>query len=141
MVKENALGEFLRARRAQVRPADLGLPAGGSRRVAGLRREEVALLAGVSTDYYVRLEQGRERNPSAQFVDALARGLVLDDDAVAHLHRLARPEPVRRMWQAHSSGKVDEQYRLWGVLMFQSWLEAAGGEQAGEQQLAVAEVS
>jgi asparagine synthase (glutamine-hydrolysing) len=52
-----------------------------------------------------------------------------------------RPEPVRRMWQAHSSGKVDEQYRLWGVLMFQSWLEAAGGEQAGEQQLAVAEVS
>ncbi len=96
MARENTLGEFLRARRQQVGPEDLGLPAGGSRRVAGLRREEVALLAGVSTDYYIRLEQGRERNPSAQVVDALARGLALDDDAVAHLHRLARPAPVRR---------------------------------------------
>ncbi|GHG08402.1 MULTISPECIES: helix-turn-helix transcriptional regulator [Amycolatopsis] len=96
MAAENSLGEFLRARRAQVGPEELGLPAGGSRRVAGLRREEVALLAGVSTDYYVRLEQGRERNPSAQVVDALARGLALDEDAAAHLHRLARPEPVRR---------------------------------------------
>src|SRR4051794_34156366 len=96
MVRENALGEFLRARREQVGPEELGLPAGGSRRVAGLRREEIALLAGVSTDYYVRLEQGRERNPSAQVVDALARGLALDDDAVAHLHRLARPAPKAR---------------------------------------------
>ncbi|WP_370965147.1 helix-turn-helix transcriptional regulator [Amycolatopsis sp. cg9] len=96
MPAENALGEFLRARREQVGPADLGLPAGGPRRVAGLRREEVAVLAGVSTDYYVRLEQGRERNPSAQVVDALAHGLALDEDATAHLHRLARPGPRRR---------------------------------------------
>ncbi|MEV6445023.1 helix-turn-helix transcriptional regulator [Amycolatopsis sp. NPDC051716] len=96
MVKDNTLGEFLRARREQVGPEELGLPPGGSRRVAGLRREEVALLAGVSTDYYVRLEQGRERNPSAQVVDALARGLALDEDASAHLHRLARPAPGRR---------------------------------------------
>ncbi|WP_410640947.1 helix-turn-helix transcriptional regulator [Amycolatopsis sp. lyj-346] len=96
MAKENALGEFLRARRQQVGPEELGLPAGGSRRVAGLRREEVALLAGVSTDYYIRLEQGRERNPSAQVVDALARGLALDDDASAHLHRLAQPVPGHR---------------------------------------------
>ncbi|MEV5718236.1 helix-turn-helix transcriptional regulator [Amycolatopsis mediterranei] len=96
MVKDNTLGEFLRARREQVGPEELGLPAGGSRRVAGLRREEVALLAGVSTDYYVRLEQGRERNPSAQVVDALARGLALDEDASAHLHRLAQPAPARR---------------------------------------------
>jgi transcriptional regulator with XRE-family HTH domain len=96
MAKENALGEFLRARRAQVRPEDLGLLAGGARRVTGLRREEVALLAGVSTDYYVRLEQGRERHPSAQVVDALARGLALDDDATAHLHRLAAPVPGAR---------------------------------------------
>ena len=92
----NALGEFLRARREQVGPEDLGLPAGGARRVAGLRREEVAVLAGVSTDYYVRLEQGRERNPSAQVLDALAKGLALDADAVAHLHRLARPAPTAR---------------------------------------------
>lgn len=91
MAKENALGEFLRARREQVGPAELGLAAGGARRVVGLRREEVAVLAGVSTDYYVRLEQGRERNPSAQVLDALAEGLALDEDATAHLHRLARP--------------------------------------------------
>jgi transcriptional regulator with XRE-family HTH domain len=96
MAKENALGEFLRARREQVRPEDLGLAAGGPRRVPGLRREEVALLAGVSTDYYVRLEQGRERHPSAQVLDALAHGLALDDEATAHLHRLGRPAPGRR---------------------------------------------
>jgi len=96
MASENQLGEFLRARREQVGPEDLGLPAGGSRRVAGLRREEVAVLAGVSTDYYVRLEQGRERNPSPQVLDALAHGLALDEDATAHLHRLARPAPKRR---------------------------------------------
>ncbi|GLV72904.1 helix-turn-helix domain-containing protein [Streptomyces hygroscopicus] len=96
MDSENPLGRFLRARRELVRPEDVGILPGARRRVAGLRREEVALLAGVSTDYYVRLEQGRERHPSAQVVDALARALVLEEDAVAHLHRLARPAPVRR---------------------------------------------
>jgi transcriptional regulator with XRE-family HTH domain len=96
MTRENALGEFLRARRAQVRPADLGLAAGSGRRVAGLRREEVALPAGVSTDYYVRLEQGRERHPSAQVLDALARALDLDGEATDHLHRLARPAAAPR---------------------------------------------
>lgn len=91
MDSDNRLGRFLRARRALVQPEDAGLPAGSRRRVAGLRREEVAMLAGVSTDYYVRLEQGRERSPSAQVVDALARALGLEDDATDHLHRLARP--------------------------------------------------
>lgn len=91
MDSDNPLGLFLRARRALVRPEEAGLPAGNRRRVAGLRREEVAVLAGVSTDYYVRLEQGRERSPSAQVVDALARALGLDGDAADHLHRLARP--------------------------------------------------
>jgi transcriptional regulator with XRE-family HTH domain len=90
MDSDNPLGRFLSARRALVRPEDLGLPAGARRRVAGLRRQEVAQAAGVSTDYYVRLEQGRERHPSAQVVDALARVLLLEDDAVAHLHTLAR---------------------------------------------------
>ncbi|MFD8543090.1 helix-turn-helix transcriptional regulator [Streptomyces sp. NPDC059649] len=93
---ENLLGRFLRARRELLRPEDLGLPAGARRRVVGLRREEVARLAGVSTDYYVRLEQGRECHPSTQVVDALARALELEDDATAHLHRLARPSAVRR---------------------------------------------
>ncbi|GAA5073683.1 transcriptional regulator with XRE-family HTH domain [Thermocatellispora tengchongensis] len=91
MDRDNALGRFLRARRELVRPEDAGLPPGGSRRVAGLRREEVARLAGVSTHYYVRLEQGRERHPSAQVVQALARALALEEDATAYLHELARP--------------------------------------------------
>ncbi|TCR16317.1 helix-turn-helix transcriptional regulator [Streptomyces sp. BK205] len=95
MDSDNPLGLFLRARRALVRPEEAGLPAGSRRRVAGLRREEVAVLAGVSTDYYVRLEQGRERSPSAQVVDALARALGLEEDAADHLHRLARPVGTR----------------------------------------------
>ncbi|MET8010125.1 helix-turn-helix domain-containing protein [Streptomyces sp. NPDC005271] len=96
MDSDNLLGRFLRARRELLRPEDLGLPAGHRRRVTGLRREEVAMLAGVSTDYYVRLEQGRERSPSVQVVDALARALALDHDAVSYLHQLARPAPARR---------------------------------------------
>ncbi|WP_327070769.1 helix-turn-helix domain-containing protein [Kitasatospora sp. NBC_01302] len=83
------LGAFLRARRSQVTPADVGLPTSGSRRVAGLRREEVAVLAGVSADYYARLEQGRETNPSGQVIDAIAGALRLGIDARWHAYRLA----------------------------------------------------
>jgi transcriptional regulator with XRE-family HTH domain len=96
MPGENRIGQFLRARRERVRPEDVGLPDLGRRRVPGLRREELATLAGVSSDYYVRLEQGRERHPSEQVIDALARALRLDEDATAHLHELARPTPRRR---------------------------------------------
>ncbi|MFF2923959.1 helix-turn-helix domain-containing protein [Streptomyces celluloflavus] len=85
----NELGEFLLARRSRIGPADVGLPRSRSRRVSGLRREEVAVLAGVSADYYARLEQGRERHPSGQVVDALARALHLDSDACWHAYRLA----------------------------------------------------
>lgn len=84
-----ALGEFLRARREQLQPRDVGLAWSGRRRVPGLRREELAMLAGVSADYYLRLEQGRDVHPSAQVVDALARALQLDEEATAHLHVLA----------------------------------------------------
>lgn len=87
------LGEFLRVRRSRLTPADVGLPSSGARRVAGLRREEVAVLAGVSADYYARLEQGRETNPSGQVVDALARALRLEPDAHRHAHRLAGLAP------------------------------------------------
>ncbi|MFK0236228.1 helix-turn-helix domain-containing protein [Streptomyces vinaceus] len=90
---DNQLGEFLRARRAGLCPRDVGMPDHGVRRVAGLRREEVAVLAGVNADYYARLEQGRERHPSAQLLDALARALRLDPDACAHLHQLAGTAP------------------------------------------------
>jgi transcriptional regulator with XRE-family HTH domain len=90
------LGEYLRARRALVRPEDVGLSAGTRRRVAGLRREELAMLAGISPNYYLRLEQGRDRRPSPQVIDALARALQLDADATAFLHSLSRPEPETR---------------------------------------------
>lgn len=83
------LGEYLRARRAQVSPEESGIATYGPRRVAGLRREEVAMLAGISVDYYVRLEQGRERNPSAQVLDALSRVFRLDDDGRTHLFQVA----------------------------------------------------
>jgi transcriptional regulator with XRE-family HTH domain len=84
------------ARRAQVTPQEAGLPATGLRRVPGLRREEVAMLAGVSVDYYVRLEQGRERTPSAQVIDALAAALRLAEDGRSHLFRLAGLSPRAR---------------------------------------------
>lgn len=72
------------------------MPSYGARRVAGLRREEVGVLAGVNADYYTRLEQGRERNPSPQVLDALSRALRLDGDARAHLYRLAGAAPDDR---------------------------------------------
>ncbi|WP_433136090.1 helix-turn-helix domain-containing protein [Actinomadura nitritigenes] len=92
----NHLGDFLRARRDGLRPEDVGMASYGARRVAGLRREEVAVLAGVNADYYTRLEQGRERNPSPQVLDALGRALRLDADARAHLFRLAGTAPELR---------------------------------------------
>ncbi len=86
------VGDFLRARRARLRPADVGYPTDPRRRVAGLRREEVAVLAGLSVDYYVRLEQGRAR-PSAAVLDALADALLLDGPGRLHLHQLAGAAP------------------------------------------------
>jgi len=81
----NALGAFLRARRELVTPRQAGIPDLGVRRVPGLRREEVAMLAGISADYYLRLERGRNRNPSMQVLEAIARVLRLDDEHFAHL--------------------------------------------------------
>lgn len=91
-----ALGGFLRARRGRVTPERAGINGGGRRRVRGLRREELAQLAGISVDYYVRLEQGRATQPSAEVLDALARALGLDTAERRHLDTLAagRPEPT-----------------------------------------------
>src|ERR1700761_2441368 len=94
--KGNALGDYLRARRGQVRPEDVGLVAGPRRRVQGLRREELATLAGISSEYYLRLEQGRDTNPSAQILDAIARALQLDIKGTEYLHQLASPPGSRR---------------------------------------------
>lgn len=89
----NELGAFLKARRSELTPRDVGLAEGGTaRRVPGLRREEVAQLASISTDYYTRLEQGRMR-ASASVLAALGRTLRLDDDQLAYLRELARKHP------------------------------------------------
>jgi transcriptional regulator with XRE-family HTH domain len=85
------IGEFLQSRRARIKPADVGLPGLGRRRVPGLRREELAQLAGVSIDYYTRLERGRARNVSDAILDAIADGLRLDGIERQHLRDLARP--------------------------------------------------
>ncbi|WP_344649965.1 helix-turn-helix transcriptional regulator [Cryptosporangium japonicum] len=111
----NDLGEFLRAHRSRLRPDDVGLVSYRARRVAGLRREEVAVLAGMNSDYYARLEQGRERSPSPQILDALSGALRMDDAAREHLYRLAGTAletrrvpretvsgPVRHLLDAHA---------------------------------------
>jgi transcriptional regulator with XRE-family HTH domain len=95
METSNTLGEYLRARRERIRPEEVGLRVSGQRRTPGLRREEVAMLAGISTDYYLRLEQGRDRSPSTQVLDALADVLRLDADQTAYLHALTRPKSRR----------------------------------------------
>lgn len=92
MRRSDTLGEFLRSRRARVQPAEAGLGEyGGMRRVPGLRREELAMLAGVSVDHYIRLEQGRNVHFSEAVLDAVARVLKLDDAERQHLYNLARP--------------------------------------------------
>lgn len=97
-MSDNRLGEFLRARRELTPPERVGLPAGATRRrVPGLRREEVAMLAGVSADYYVRLEQGRDKHPSDQVLEALSRVLDLGPDGFEHARQLAgAARPNRR---------------------------------------------
>lgn len=90
------LGAFLRSRRAQVAPEDVGLVSYGARRVPGLRREELAQLAGVSATYYTRLEQGQSTNASESVIDSLARALGLNEDERQHLYNLARPQPAKR---------------------------------------------
>lgn len=89
------LGQFLRACRERLSAADAGLPSSGRRRVPGLRRDEVASLAGVSLSYYTRLEQGRELGPSRRVLDAVARVLRLDEEDTRRLYRLARPAARR----------------------------------------------
>lgn len=109
------LGDFLRARRDRAQPSDLGLMSGGTRRVAGLRRDELALLAGVSSDYYTRIEQGRVR-PSQQVLAALARVLRLDGTEREHLlrlaHRSAHTTTRHRPREVVAAGTLDLLSRL-----------------------------
>ncbi|MCW2906733.1 MAG: Helix-turn-helix protein [Actinomycetia bacterium] len=92
-IRRGELAAFLRQRRAGLRPGDVGLPGGGRRRTAGLRRQEVAELAGMSVDYYIRLEQGRGPHPSDQILAALSRALMLTQDERDYLFRIAGVSP------------------------------------------------
>lgn len=101
------LRDFLRSRRARLTPDEVGLPPGpGARRVPGLRREELAQLAGLSVDYYTRLEQGRDITVSPDVLQAVARALRLGEDERAHLLDLARPSRVRRRPSAAPAQRV-----------------------------------
>ncbi|WP_407664443.1 helix-turn-helix transcriptional regulator [Mycolicibacterium grossiae] len=93
-VNTRELGAFLRSRRERIAPADVGLPSGARRRTPGLRRDEVARLAYISTEYYTRLEQARAAHPSREVVTALARALRLNDAERAYLHHLAGVPPT-----------------------------------------------
>src|SRR3569833_3759342 len=93
VMQRDQLADFLRRRREAIRPAEVGVADGPRRRTAGLRREEVAMLAGMSVDYVVRLEQGRSSQPSTQLLASLARALRLSDDERNHLFHLAGHQP------------------------------------------------
>jgi len=114
MTASTELGEFLRARRARLRPSEVGLPPGvGLRRTPGLRREELAALAGLSIDYYIRLEQGKETNPSTAILDGLARALHLTEEEHEHLHTLANHTARRaRPSRSHTVREVRPSVRL-----------------------------
>jgi len=104
--RRTELREFLRSRRARIRPEDVGLASHGRRRVPGLRREELAQLAGVSYAYYARLEQGYGDTMSSEVLDAVARVLRLSEEEREHLGRLAQPE------RQSTTQAVPPQYRL-----------------------------
>jgi transcriptional regulator with XRE-family HTH domain len=114
MTASTELGEFLRARRARLRPSEVGLPSDvGLRRTPGLRREELAALAGLSIDYYIRLEQGKETNPSTAILDGLARALHLTGEEHEHLYTLANHAARRtRPSSPHTSREVRAGVRL-----------------------------
>jgi transcriptional regulator with XRE-family HTH domain len=121
-VSINALGDYLRARREQIRPEDVGLFGGARRRVPGLRREELALLAGISVDYYLRLEQGRDKHPSAEVVNALSSALNLDVKATEYLHQLAAPraaraQPVSGEAAADGTAEVIDQFSMPAIVV------------------------
>ncbi|MET7706989.1 helix-turn-helix transcriptional regulator [Micromonospora sp. NPDC005413] len=92
-LRRDELAAFLRSRRARLRPAEVGLPDGVRRRTPGLRRQEVAQLAGMSIDYYIRLEQGRGPHPSRQVLASMARALLLSRDEREYLFRIAGENP------------------------------------------------
>jgi transcriptional regulator with XRE-family HTH domain len=121
--EQNLLGDYVRARRELVTPEQVGIPVSGVRRVPGMRREEVAMLAGISADYYLRLEQGRDRNPSVLVLESIARALQLDDDATAYLLRLGADKPRRRRRQPRRETVPPGIAKLVATLPLPAWVE------------------
>lgn len=128
------LGDFLRARREHLSPEAVGLPAGARRRVQGLRREEVAMLAGISAEYYIRLEQGRDLHPSDQILDSIATALQLDDDAATYLHRLAHPAPAARRRRTRQAAGVNTQMQA----LLDAWTTTPAYVQAPSSRIVAA---
>ncbi|SNT20272.1 Helix-turn-helix domain-containing protein [Actinomadura meyerae] len=137
MRDDNRLGDYLRARRDLVSPEQAGIPPGAKRRVPGLRREEVALLAGISPDYYVRLERGKDKNPSPQVLEALARVLHLDDVEREYLLGLASPRPRtrRRKRPEHVPARV---HQLLAHLQIPAFVEGRAFDVLASNPMAVA---
>jgi transcriptional regulator with XRE-family HTH domain len=132
--------EFLASRRARITPEQAGLPAfGGNRRVKGLRREEVSLLAGVSIDYYVRMERGNLAGASDAVLEGLARALQLDDAEAAHLFDLARasePVPARKRKQAPATVPASVQLVLDAVTDSPAWIRNARHDMLAANRMA-----
>lgn len=131
------LGAFLRARRQQVRPQQQDLVPGGPRQVVGLRRDEVAMLAGISADYYVRLEQGRERHPSPAVLDGLSTALLLDRASARYLRELAAADDEAEGSGALEAGRLDAVRPLLDSLtvpaiLVDRWLNIAATNPLGE---------
>jgi transcriptional regulator with XRE-family HTH domain len=135
--RANLLGGYLRARRALVTPEQAGLPAGANRRVTGLRREEVAMLAGISADYYLRLERGRDKNPSPQVLRSLARVLRLDELEQEYLLGLAAPHPgpQRRRKPEHVPARL---HQLLASVQVPAFVEGRAFDVLASNRLAVA---
>lgn len=132
----NVLGAYLRARRELVTPDQVGIPVLGVRRVRGLRREEVAMLAGISAEYYLRLEQGRDRHPSTQVLEAIARVLQLEDDS--YLLSLAAPRPRQKRQRRRQESLPASTARLIDALPFPAFAEGRTLDVLAANRLATA---
>ena len=137
--RANPLGSYLRARRALVTPEQSGIPAGANRRVPGLRREEVAMLAGISADYYLRLERGRDKNPSVQVLESLARVLHLDELEQEYLLGLAAPRPRPRPQRRQKPERVPSRlHQLLAGVQVPAFVEGRAFDVLASNRLAVA---
>ncbi|MFC9999440.1 helix-turn-helix transcriptional regulator [Nocardia sp. NPDC127526] len=145
--RREQLSDFLRSRRARITPGDVGIPAAGRRRTPGLRREEVAVLAGVGVSWYTWLEQGRDISVSADVLDAVARALLLSDRERAHLYVLAGMNPppacgepgaavtdeVRQLLEAWGRRPAVLRDRYWNILAFNDTARLVFGYDDGPQ--------